>query len=602
MKWPLALFLLVSGTVSMAQPPADPRLKGLDTLVKRILKDWNTPGVSIAVVEKNKVIYAGGFGYRDYEKKLPVTAHTLYAIGSCTKAFTSSLLGMLEKEGRLELDKPARDYLPELRFYTDELNNRVTIRDMMTHRTGLPRHDLSWYGSDAGRMELLKRVRYQEPSKGLREMFQYNNFMFLAQGMIAEKLYGKSWELIMKEKILQPLGMSATNFSVTEMEKSGDRSLAYTLRQDSILSVIPYRNIDAIGPAGSLNSNANDMSKWLITWINGGKYNGKEIIPSGYVTQATSQQMALPGGQPSRENPDIHLGAYGLGWFLSSYRGHYRVEHGGGIDGFITSTGFFPTDSIGIFVVSSNGTTTALVRNYISDRMLNLPARNWNKMQLEERAKSRAAAASMKKSNNDSLGRKPGTLPAHPLRDYSGSYEHPGYGTARLNLDRDTLWISYNSGNKQTTWLSHYHFDIFKVLDKDNPAADQGAPRVRFNTGYSGDVESFDIALEPTVSDIKFKRQLDSVHLSRADLEKFTGEYQLAAITTKVYLKNDKTLVFVVPGQPEYELIPVKEDLFKIKILEGFSVRFIRDEKGVYSAMDAIQPNGTFRAQKKMSP
>ena len=156
-----AVLLLFAGNAFAQQQTAtDKRLKGLDSFVNRVLKDWHAPGVTIAVVEKNKIIFAGGFGYADYEKKIPVTANTLFAIGSCTKAFTASMLGMLEKEGKINLDSPVRNYLPELKFYNDYLNDLVTLRDLMCHRTGLPRHDYSWYGSTASRSELLERIQW----------------------------------------------------------------------------------------------------------------------------------------------------------------------------------------------------------------------------------------------------------------------------------------------------------------------------------------------------------------------------------------------------------------------------------------------------------
>ena len=434
MKKILFAFLLLISLQSFTQPPTDPRLKGLDTFALRLLKEWNAPGVSIAVVEKNKVIYAGGFGYRDYEKKLPVTENTLFAIGSCTKAFTASILGMLEKEGKISLDKPVRDYLPELVFKNDYTNKHVTLRDMMCHRTGLPRHDGSWYGSTASRNELLERVRYQEPSAELRERYQYNNFMFMAQGIVIEKVTGKSWEENMRERIFKPLGMSNTNMSVFDMEKVTDRSLAYSSANNKI-KAIPYRNIDAIGPAGSINSCAKDMANWLITWINDGKFNGKEIIPSRYRTQAITSQIST-GGLPGSENPDVHMFGYGLAWGMNSYRGHYRVEHGGGIDGFSTSTGFFPSDSIGIFVVSNQGTPTTSIRNFIADRMLKLSYRPWGKTALADKVKGDSTARVS--PNKDSLNRKTGTKYSHDINDYSGNFENKGYGIIKIFREKDT--------------------------------------------------------------------------------------------------------------------------------------------------------------------
>ena len=449
----ISLLFLFTPFLIQAQKPTDKRLAGLDTFALRILKEWNAPGVSIAVVEKNNVIYAGGFGYRDNEKKLPVTENTLFAIGSCTKAFTASMIGMLEKEGKVDMDKPVRDYLPELVFKNDYTNKHATLRDMISHRTGLPRHDYSWYGTTASRSELLSRIQYQEPSAELREKYQYNNFMYLAQGMVIEKLTGKSWEENLKEKIFQPLGMNNTNMSVIDMEKSSDRSLAYITEKDKP-KAIPYRNIDAIGPAGSINSCAKDMAKWLITWINSGKFNDKEIIPAAYRGQAMTVQMATGGGLPSTENPDVNMSGYGLAWSMSSYRGHYRVEHGGGIDGFITSTGFFPTDSIGIFIVSSQSTATTSIRNFIADRMLKLSYRPWGKSQLADKLK--ADTSTKVSPNNDSINRKTGTKPSHTMVDYTGSFENKGYGIAKFFIEKDTLWADYNEAGLRTkSYLQH---------------------------------------------------------------------------------------------------------------------------------------------------
>ena len=592
------VFILFIVFIGNAQTSVDPRLKGLDTFVNKVLKDWHSAGVSIAVVEKNKIIFTGGFGYRDYEKKLPVTSTTLFAIGSCTKAFTGSLIGMLEKDGKVDLDKPVRNYLPELKFYNEYLNNHITLRDMMCHRTGLPRHDYSWYGSTASRSELLARVEFQEPSAELREKWQYNNFMFMAQGMVVEKIMNKSWEDVLTEKILKPLGMVNTTTSIAGLEKSADRSLAYSLKQDSIITVIPYRNIDAIGPAGSINSCSKDMANWLITWVNGGKFNGTEIIPSGYSAQATSSQMSMGGGTPSKENPDIFLSNYGLGWMLSSYRGHMRIEHGGGIDGFITSTGFFPSDSIGIFVVSSQGSVTTSIRNFIADRMLKLPYRNWSQ-QLLTAAKKGAAEAKLL-PNADSINRKPGTKPSHSLEDYTGSFENKGYGQVKIFQERDTIWMDYNEGGKRTSsYLQHHHYDVFRIRSTEESGENKDAPKVRFNSSTSGDIVSLEAQLEPSVKDIIFEKMAPTLVLGKKDLEKYTGDYSLSSLTVKVYIRGENTLMVLVPGQPDYELVPTKKDEFNLKTLKGYSVRFDTNDKNETTALSFVQPNGIFTAKKK---
>src|SRR6476469_2559946 len=217
------LLLIVCGasSITKAQSP-DKRLAGIDTFVNRILKDWHAAGCAVAIVDHNRVILTRGFGYKDFAQKYPVTENTLFAIGSCSKSFTASLLGMLVKDGRLDLDKPVRDYLPELKFYNEYLTDHVTARDMMCHRTGLPRHDYSWYGSKTTRDSLIYRIRFLEPNAELRQRWQYNNFMFLVQGVLAEKLYGRKWEALVKEKIFDPLAMSSSDFSVNDLQKEND--------------------------------------------------------------------------------------------------------------------------------------------------------------------------------------------------------------------------------------------------------------------------------------------------------------------------------------------------------------------------------------------
>ncbi len=587
--------LLFFTAPSFSQTPTDPRLKGLDTFALRLLKEWDAPGVTIAVVEKNKVIYTGGFGYRDHEKKLPVTENTLFAIGSCTKAFTASMLGMLEKEGKVDLDKPVRNYLPELVFKNEYTNKHATLRDMMCHRTGLPRHDYSWYGSTATRNELLARVQYQEPSYELRERYQYNNFMFMAQGLVIEKLTGKSWEENIQERIFKPLGMSKTNVSVLEMEKAADRSLAYSSVNKKI-TAIPYRNINAIGPAGSINSCAKDMANWLLTWINDGKFNGKEIIPSSYRTQAITSQISPGGGLGSTENPDVHMNGYGLAWGMSSYRGHYRVEHGGGIDGFITSTSFFPSDSIGIFIVTNQNTPTTSIRNFIADRMLKLSYRPWGKTQLTDKLKAELTANTL--PNIDSINRKPGTKASHDINDYAGSFENKGYGIIKIFRERDTTWIDYNEAGKRTkSFLDHYHYDVFRLRTTEETEKPRDAPKVRFNTDKKGNIASLEIQMEAEVDDIVFTRMAPSA--SKDQLQKYVGDYDLSGTTVKVYIKGDNTLMVLIPGHPDYELVPGSKNVFDLKVAKGYSVKFEVNDKNEVLRMTFVQPNGNFEAKRK---
>lgn len=601
----IALLLCTTTISSFAQKQKsteDKRFAGLDTAFARVLKEWHAAGFAVAVVEKDKVIYAKGFGYRDYENRIPVTPNTLFAIGSCSKAFTCSLLGLLNKDGKVDFDKPVRTYLPDAKFYNDELNDHITLRDMMCHRTGLPRHDYSWYLFQThSKDSLVQRIQYMEPSAGLREKWQYNNFMFLLQGAVTEKITGKSWEDNIREKIFQPLGMSSSNVSLAEWIKNSDAAYGYKVKNDSIIKKMDYYDIAAMSPAGSINSSVNDMSKWVITWINGGKYNGKEILPASYVSEAMSSQMVIGAGLPTKETPDLYFANYGFGWFLSSYRGHYRAEHGGNIDGFSASTSFYPTDSIGIIVLcNQNGSPIpSIVRNIIADRMLGVKYHDWQ-TDLKRNADSAKAKAKDVEKNKIAI-QQPNSKPSHDLKDYEGVYSNPGYGSFNVNLKNDSLFITAPA---LTFWLRHYHYDAFTAFNKDSKdgidTTDQST-KVQFNlnTNLTGDVESASIALEPSVKPIIFTRSIKAKEITKDSLQSYIGAYEISGVAIKIYTKGGATLYMFVQGQPEYELVPIAMDKFNLNNLTGFSVQFNRNEKGEVIELLSIQPNGTFKATKK---
>jgi CubicO group peptidase (beta-lactamase class C family) len=575
---------------------------GLDTAFARALKDWHAAGFAVAVVDKQKVIYTKGFGYKDFEKKIPVTPHTLFAIGSCTKAFTASLIGMLNDKGTLDIDRPVRNYLPELKFYNATMNDHITLRDMMCHRTGLPRHDLAWYlFKTNSRDSLIQRIQYMEPSSGIRERWQYNNFMFMAQGVVVEKLTGKTWEDNIRERLLQPLGMSETNLSINDMIKTTDFSFGYDVKKDSIVNRDDYYIIDAMGPAGSINSNVLDMANWVTTWINGGKLIGKVILPAGYVQEAMSSQMVMGGALPSKEAPDVYFSTYGFGWMLSSYRGHYRVEHGGNIDGFSASTCFFPADSIGIIVLSnqSNSQVPSIVRNLIADRLLHLPYQDWDGYLKAIADKARSAAKMAEASKVIDHNTAPG--PTHPLTDYTGAYQNPGYGSFEVALRHDSLLAFFSSGN---WWLKPDKYDIFTPYDDDprtgvDTSGAFAGLKLQFNMDLTGNISSVSGQFEPTLDkSIVFSRAPRGLPLDSNQLKKYVGEYSIGPQAAKVYTKGN-TLFLLVPGQPEYELVNVGPDKFALKSLSGYFAQFVIDDQGQVNALLAIQPNGTFKATRK---
>jgi CubicO group peptidase (beta-lactamase class C family) len=599
----LFLFLLLIISISTAfgqkKSASDP-YAGLDAELNKLLEIWDVAGFAVAVVEKDKIVYSKGFGYRDYENKVPVTPNTLFAIGSSSKAFTSGLLGILKEDGKLTFEDSPIKHIPELRFKNAEMNELITIRDIMTHRTGLPRHDISWYlFSTNSRDSLMQRIAYQEPFAKVRERWYYNNFMFLTQGVIAERITGKSWEENIESHFFQPLEMKTSSTVIDGLKNGKDASFGYEVKNDSVIKKMDYYDIAAMGPAGSINSSVTEMSNWVMTWINGGKFKGKQILPESYVKEAMSSQMVMSGGVPDKEFPDLHMSSYGYGWMVSSYKGHYRVEHGGNIDGFSANVSFFPSDSIGIVVLANqNGSVIpGLVRNIISDRVLKVTRTDWNKTFKERSDKAKAAEKEAEATKTSS--QKKGTKPSHLLIEYTGDYSNPGYGSLEIIFKNDSLFAK---AGKNNMWLKHYHYDVFAPYPVEEGKVDtlRGIPiQFNFRTNDSGDISSFVSKIEPAVDHLEFKRTPKGVIMDKAELEKYVGDYELPGIVAKTYIKGENTLYLLVPGQPEYELLPLEKHKFALKILDGYKLEFVEDDSGKIAEVLFVQPNGTFKAKRK---
>lgn len=585
MKLPLTLLLSVLALITTGQPsakkskapiapiPVEQRLRGIEAQLEPLLNEWKTVGFAVGVVYKDKVIYEKGFGYRDLDQKLPVTPNTLFAIGSCTKAFTDALLGQLQNEGKLDFDQPVTTYLPQLRFFTPELTSQVTVRDMMSHRTGIPRHDGSWYYFPSSRDSLLRRMQYMEPAATLRQKFLYNNFMYMALGALAEQLTGQSWESLVRERILNPLKMENTNLSVSDMTSASDASLGYRVVKDSLIRKEEYYNSGGMSSAGSINSSVAEMTQWVKLWINGGKLAGREILSASYIKEAMSSQMVV-FDFPYTEVPDLFLGNYGMGWMMFSYKGHFRVEHGGNINGFSAYTSFFPTDSIGIVVLANQGNSPLpyIIENTLADRLLNAPAFDWNGRIKQDVVKEKAAQKAVPKPNVHS-----NTLPSHSLDELAGTYTHPGYGSITLYVKDDSL-LSQMKNHK--LWYRHVHYDIFEPIElsPDNDPDEQSWVKIQFTMNPAGDIDGFNFdGIEPALGKpIVFKKVLPPAKLVGVVDRPYEGDYEIeGGEKVSVFTMSDKRLFVILPGQPEMELIPIAQNRFMVINLDAHFVTFI---------------------------
>ncbi|MDD8025009.1 MAG: serine hydrolase [Acidobacteriota bacterium] len=495
----LALVLAFLPVHAQVTAPVPKSLQGFDKFAAASMAELKVPGLAVAVVQGGRLVYAQGFGFRDRENKLPVTPHTLFGIGSCSKAFTAATMGILVDEGKLDWDKPIRTYLPDFVVSDPVASERLTPRDLISHRTGLPRHDHVWIRSPFTRQKMYENLRFLDFNRDIRQVYQYNNLMVMTAGYLVGAVAGTSWEEFAKARILDPLGMSETDFSTDDSQKAPDFSKSYTLVKDQ-LEEFPFYNADALGPAGSINSNVLDMSRWALVNLNKGRYGealDKAFISESTLTQIHSPQTVVPDIPRYAE---LFYASYGMGWRITSYRGHPLVSHGGAIMGYSAQVSLLPRDGIGVILLNNLEDTSLngpLAYN-IFDRLLGLEPVDWMRRIRDDAAK--AAAESVRTAKDRDKDRKPGTLPSHPLEAYAGDYEHPAYGTVSVTYAGGALKADFH---QRTFVMEHYHYDVFR-MSNDWMGADY---KVVFSLDSKGDVAALEIPFEPSVKDIVFVRK-----------------------------------------------------------------------------------------------
>ena len=431
--------------------------------------------------------------------------------------------------------------------------------------------------ADITRKELIDRLRYLAPSKDLRERFQYNNLMFMTAGYLGGALNGTDWETAVRQRVLLPLGMTNTNFSVLDSQKSADFAQPYRKAKEEV-KLIPFYVQGAVGPAGEINTTVEDISHYLLFQLNKGKYNDKQILSESNATQMQSPQMVIQGTPQFTELGD---NSYGMGFVVTHYRGHKLVTHGGAIDGFRSELAFLPNEKLGVVVfVNLDGTAMPNVVMYnVLDRLLDLDQAPWNQRYLDIQKKADQAEEEAKKQGFTAP--KAGTHPSHNLKDYVGEYENPGYGRVTIATQGDGFQIKLN---RLTSPLKHFHYDVFQV--PENPLDPFELEKVMFHSDVKGDISSLSMTLEPNVSDIVFQRVAESRMREKTFLESLAGQYELPGNVLTVALRGDHTLVSSTPGQPPRELIPRHGTLFDLQGLSGVSIEFKLDASG--TATEAV--------------
>jgi len=570
------VLLLLLPIGSRAETGPRPAAADLEALITRTMRDWQVPGTAVAIVRGEDVLLVKGFGYRDVENKKPVTPRTQFRLASVTKSFTAAGVAALVTQGKLEWNRPVRETMPEFRLYTDALTERVTPLDLLSHRTGLPRHDSVWYyNRELPREEMIRRLRYLEPNKDLREAWQYSNFMFLVAGYLTGRVLNTTWEEAVARLLFKPLAMSDTNSSIDEMEQSRDHAEPYQKDKQEVVQKVPNNKVGSMGPVGMINSTAEDMSHYLSMLINGGRYRGRQVLASADVQKMTTAQM--PVGPSDPRYPEMGEGHYGLGLSVTTFRGHRMVHHDGALDGFRSHLAFLPDDKLGIMVLSNLGRTNfpVALSHELFDRLLDLPPANWGQRYFND---EQAGKAAEKEAEGKGYSpRKSGTHPSHPLAEYAGHYEHPAYGVIEIGSAGEQLRIHY--GHLDVP-LAHFHYDSFEFLAVPVP---ETKLRLRFETDGEGEIAGLSVPFEPLAGPIVFTRVADPRMRNPAFLKALTGEYELGNSVLSIVLREDQQLLLVQPTGQTLMLDPLRGTTFRVKERAGWSVEFKRAADGTVS-------------------
>ncbi len=574
------------------------RFDDYDQYAENAMHSWNSPGLALAVIRGEELLYQGVFGLRDVEQQLPMTVDTRFPMASCTKSFTAMSAALLVDEGKLDWDKPVREYMPEFILNDDYATQHVTLRDMLSHRTGMPRHDLAALRLDIPRLEFIKRMKHLKFSVSFRGKYQYNNLMYYVTPYLVEKLSGQKWEDFVQARIFGPLGMSASNLCPEPPQPGQVAAGGYRLEfePDGRLKALihtplePYSELSP-GGAGGLFSTLADLTRWLKVQVNQGRLGDFQLVSPGTLQQMHLPQSIVPGGGVNEALMGTTICLYGMGWFIEPFAGHTLIQHGGNVEGHSLMIGFVPDEKIGI-VVLTNVADMPLrdVLLYESiDRALDAPERDWNRKFHEVFDPIIAAQATRKQTSAEE--RVADAPCSHPLEAYAGDYAADGYPDFRVRVQGDSLQAG---GCFDWSALRHYHYDIFEwnIVDFD------AWLKVHFLTNDQGEIDSVSIPIEDEVENIVFTRKPPELTAEMAAA--LVGDYQTAVEGVAFAVSVHEGKVYITQtGDVPLELSPYRvSDKLLCFRWKRSRMEFVR-EQGAITRLVLKSPDFTLEARRQ---
>ena len=465
-------------------------------LIEQLMQENQVPAVQVGIIRGNETIFIGGGGYGDIGRQLLADENTTFAIGSQTKSFVATALTLLAEEGRIGLDKPIKEYIPEFAMEDSCVSDTLTVRDMLSHRSGLARHEfmLQLNIDNYSAEEYVHKFRYLKAGAPIRTKMLYSNLMYMLAGYLIERVTGEKWSDFVRSRLLAPIGMNNTNFSVTENSQVENRALPYCLA-DGKIAEMPWEDIKAVGSAGAMNSTVTDMLKWLRFNLDKGRAGERAVVSAAGIGECHTPQTIMADRSPLFRG-EMQFQSYGLGWFTECYRGHWVVRHGGGIDGFIAEMDIIPELDAGFFICSNLDANfvPGMLQFYIYDYLMGLSEIDWRarfgEMHTMMRGMFSQHVQSFKPVENAA---------GLPLENYAGSYENPAYGKIVMRLDNGKLVFQ---ARKLEVELTHLGYNAFLMLREDKFLA---VP-LQFILDVHGRVTGVDIDFEPMVGMIRYNK------------------------------------------------------------------------------------------------